>query len=102
MLPRSSYCTIEFRSDDFTGSHSIITGSNDTTYIICSINICITHTVLDSSLHAPCDGTNLALFFVISNDNSLFNSTVCNGCYKCSRTTGITIYSLIGSQKSGL
>ena len=35
-------------------------------------------------------------------DNSFFNSTVCNGCYKCSRTTGITIYSLIGSQKSGL
>ena len=102
MLSGSSYCSIEFRSDDFTGSHGIITGSNDTTYIIRSINICITHAVLYSSLHTPCDGTDLTLFFVIPNDNTLFDGAIFNRCYKCGRTTSIRIGSLICSNKTGL
>lgn len=102
LLPGSIHRTIKFGSDNLTGSHGIVTGSNDSANIINSINICIADTVLNGTLHTPRYGPDLALFPVIANDYSLFNGTVGNGCYKRCRTSGVKAHSLICANKARL
>ena len=101
MLAAGFYGSSELASPYGTGAHGIVTCSDNTAYIILTIDRCIAYTVFNDTLHTSCKSPDLGLVFRIAYYNIFFNRTVTDRCIIACGVACIAIGCHVSTDKAG-